>query len=115
MSSQRPGSTSARHYSSRPARSGVAARVARVLAVVLRVAAWLLVALVLLDCLPLGQGRTELLAANGLVQRLMPPALAGAFVVASPLGGALRGDFAVMAVCLLVGDWALGRLSEALD
>ncbi len=86
----------------------------RALALASRVAAWLVVALVLLDCLAQGQARVELLAANGLVQRLMPAPLAGSFVVASPFGGAFRGDFALMAVGLLVLDWLLCRVSDAL-
>lgn len=83
-------------------------------AVALRVAAWVLVGLVVADAVLPAGARTYLLAANGLATRLVPDALSGLFVFQTPLGGAFRGDFAVLAIVLLVLDWICCRASASL-
>lgn len=85
----------------------------RVLALACRVAGWALLALVAADAvLPAGP-RTLLLGVNGFVSRLVPAPLLGLFVFQTPFGGALRGDFAVLAIVLLVLDWIFRRLSAS--
>ena len=76
----------------------VAAVVARVLAVVLCV-------LVFVDSLDLGTLHTVLLDVNGFVSK----SVSGLLVFRTPMGGAFRGDFALVAVALFVIDWLLAR------
>ena len=91
-----------------------ASHVLRVVALTCRVAAWALVALVVADAL-LGVGaRTWLLSVNGAVSRLVPGPLSGLFVFQTPFGGAFRGDFALLAIMVLVIDWLLSRVSASL-
>ena len=92
----------------------VAATALRVVAVSLRVAAWALAALVVADAVLPAGARTYLLAANGLATRLVPGVLSGLFVFQTPLGGAFRGDFAVLAIVLPVLDWVFCRASASL-
>ena len=80
----------------------VAAVVARVLAVVLCV-------LVVVDSLDLGTLHTVLLDVNGFVSNLVPQSVSGLLVFRTPMGGAFRGDFALVAVALFVIDWLLAR------
>ena len=80
----------------------VAAVVARVLAVVLCV-------LVFVDSLDLGTLHTVLLDVNGFVSNLVPQSVSGLLVLRTPMGGAFRGDFALVAVALFVIDWLLAR------
>lgn len=80
----------------------VAAVVARVLAVVLCV-------LVFVDSLDLGTLHTVLLDVNGFVSNLVPQSVSGLLVFRTPMGGAFRGDFALVAVALFVIDWLLAR------
>lgn len=95
-------------------RSGAASRALRALAVACRVCAWALVALVVADALLPAGPRAWLLPVNGLVSGLVPDAVSGLFVFSTPLGGAFRGDFAIVAIVLLVADWALCRLLASL-
>ena len=83
-----------------------ASRVVLLLARACRVAAWLLVALV--------AARSLLLGVNNLVSGLVPEAVSGLLVFVTPFGGAFRGDFAILAVILLLVDWALCRLAAAI-
>lgn len=95
-------------------RSTAAAGVLRLFALVCRVAAWALVALVVADAvLPAGP-RAWLLGINAAVSALVPEAVSGILVIVTPFGGAFRGDFAIVAIVLLVLDWALCRLSASL-
>lgn len=95
-------------------RSVAAAGALRALALVCRVAAWALVALIVADAaLPAGP-RAWLLGVNGAVSALVPEAVSGLLVIVTPFGGAFRGDFAIVAIVLLVLDWALCRLSASL-
>ena len=76
-------------------------------------AAAYLVLLVLDVLLPAG-ARTWLLGLNGLASRLVPGPVSGLFVLPTPLGGALRGDFALAAVILLAVGWLCRRVSASL-
>ncbi len=86
----------------------------RGLAAALRVAAWVLVALVVADAVLPAGARTHLLALNGAVSQLVPGEISGLFVFQTPLGGAFRGDFAIAAVALLALDWICCRAAAAL-
>ena len=92
----------------------VAATALRICAMALRLAAWALVLLVVADAVLPAGARTYLLGANGVASRLVPGALSGLFVFQTPLGGAFRGDFAALAIVLLVIDWILSRASASL-
>lgn len=91
-----------------------AARVLRALALACRICAWALVALVVADALLPAGPRALLLGVNGAVTQLVPEPLRGLLVFAIPLGGAFRGDFAVLAIVLLVADWLLCRIAASL-
>ena len=94
--------------------SALASRVLGALALVLRACAWALVALVVADAvLPAGP-RALLLSANGLVSQLIPAPIQGLFVFQTPFEGAFRGDFAIVAIVLLVLDWICCRVSASL-
>ncbi len=88
--------------------------VLKAIAIVCRVAAWALVALVLADCVVTGSSRTELLSVNSFVSGLIPDFISGLFVFSTPFGGAFRGDFALAAIILLVIDWICCRVSASL-
>lgn len=94
--------------------AGAASLTLRALAVAARVCAWALALLVVCDAVLPAGARTYLLAANGVASRLLPAALSGLFVFQTPLGGAFRGDFAVLAIVLLVLDWIFRRASASL-
>ena len=79
-----------------------------------RFAAWGVSAMVVADAL-LGTGaRTWLLSVNGAVARLVPGPVLGLLVFQTPFGGAFRGDFALLAVILLLIDWALAHVRASL-
>ena len=95
-------------------RSVALSRAAALGSLACRVAGWALAALVVAGAvLPAGP-RALLLGATGFASALVPAPLAGLFVFQTPLGGAFRGDFAIVAIVLLVLDWALQRLSASL-
>ena len=84
------------------------------LARVLRACSWVLVALVVADAvLPAGP-RSLLLPVNSLISRLIPAPMSGLFVFQTPFEGAFRGDFAIVAIVLLVLDWICCRVSASL-
>lgn len=93
--------------------STLASRLARVAAIACRALAWALLALAAADAVLPAGARTALLAANGLVTRLLPAAISGLFVFQTPAGGALRGDFVFAAIMLLALAWALGRVPRS--
>lgn len=95
-------------------RSPALSRALRVLAIVFRVLAWAIVALVVADAVAPAGPRAWLLAPNELVSALVPKPLLGLGVVPTPFGGALRGDFVALAIVLLVLDWICCRLSASL-
>ena len=89
-------------------RSGVrvalnaAAHVARVRAVALCV-------LVVVDSFDVGVLHRVLLDVNGLAAGVVPQSVLGLLVFRTPMGGAFRGDFALVAIVLFVIDWLLTR------
>lgn len=85
-----------------------------VLALLCRVAAWLLVALTVCDAVLVGAPRSTLLGLNGAVLRALPSAISGVFVFQTPFGGVFHGDFALAAIVFLLIDWLLSRLSSSL-
>lgn len=86
----------------------------RVLSLACRALAWALVALVVADALLPAGPRSLFLSLNTMASSLVPGALSGLFVFPTPFGGAFRGDFAVLAIVLLVVDWTLFRLAASL-
>ena len=87
--------------------------VTHVLALLCRVAAWLLVALTVCDAVLVGAPRSALLGVNGAVLRALPSAISGV-VFQTPFGGVFHGDFALAAIVFLLIDWLLSRLSSSL-
>ena len=80
----------------------------------LRAAAWLLVALVVADLFLTGPARAALLPLNTWLARALPEGRSGSLVLTTPLGGAFRGDFALVAVVLFVVDWAICKIAASL-
>lgn len=80
----------------------------------LRLTAMALCALVVVLAVPaLGEqlgDRLSLMRIATAVGSLIPSQLSGLVVIATPFGGAFRGDFAGTAFCLYVIDWLLTRL-----
>lgn len=94
--------------------STLAGSALRVLSLACRALAWVLVALVVADAILPAGPRSLLLGINTLVSGIIPSALSGVLVFVTPFGGAFRGDFALVAILLLVADWLLGRASASL-
>ena len=92
--------------------STLASRLARVAAIACRALAWTLLALAAADAVLPAGARTALLAANGLVTRLLPAAISGLFVFQTPAGGALAGR--LHARCYHVARARLGAGARAL-
>lgn len=86
----------------------------RLSALACRLAAWALALLTVANAFVVSGLRSWLLPANGLAGDLIPGAVSGLFVFQTPLGGAFRGDFLVVAVALLALDWILTRLAGSL-
>ena len=82
----------------------------RYAALVFRILAALLIALIVVVCLPVGELRPLLISAQRLASRVVLPPLRGLLVFAVPTGGAFRGDLAIMAVVLLCGASLLDRI-----
>ncbi|NLQ12757.1 hypothetical protein HGI81_02685 [Olsenella sp. KGMB02461] len=85
----------------------------RVVAYLARIAAILLSGLVVILCL----GTATNLGVVGVIMTLngmVPSAISGMLVIPTPLGGAFRGDFALLAIALFVVDWAAMRIASAL-
>ena len=93
-----------------PSSPSLASRALWLLAIAARVVAALLVALVVVLCLPVGELRPLLVGAQRLAEAVVAPPLRGLFVFAVPTGGAFRGDIAAMALVLL----AVGALADRL-
>ena len=85
-----------------------------VLALLCRVAAWLLVALTVCDAVLVGAPRSALLGVNGAVLRALPSALSGVFFFQTPFGVVIDGDCSLAAIVFLLNDWLLRRLSSSL-
>lgn len=89
-------------------------RALRVVSTACRVAAAAYLVLLVLDVLLPAGARTWLLGVNGIASRLVPGPVSGLLVLQTPLGGALRGDFALAAIILLVIGWLCRRVSASL-
>ncbi|WP_321972001.1 hypothetical protein [Paratractidigestivibacter sp.] len=79
-----------------------------------RVAGWAVTCLVIADLLFTGAARSTVLPLNTLLSRAIPEAISGSLVIATPLGGAFRGDFALVAVLFFVFDWVLCKIASSL-
>ena len=89
-------------------------RALRAVATACRVAAAAYLVLLVLDVLLPAGARTWLLGLNGIASRPVPGPAQGHLVLQTPLGGALRGDFALAAIILLVIGWLCRRVSASL-
>ena len=88
--------------------------VCRVGSIVCRVAALLLFALVVANAIVTGPLRIHLLELTAQVTGWIPGLLSGTFVIETPLGGNLRGDFVIASIVLFVIDWLLARQARRL-
>lgn len=97
-----------------PGRDGTGALRAVLLLVswALRLMAWALVLLVVVDCFTMGN-RLTVMRVTARVAALLPSRLAGVYVIDTPFGGAFRGDFAIAAVVLLLLDWIVARVRRS--
>lgn len=75
---------------------------------------WVVAALVVADVLATGPVRAAILPLNTALSRLMSAGIEGLLVIQTPLGGALRGDFALFAVILFIIDWAICKVVASL-
>lgn len=80
----------------------------------LRFLGWGVAALVVADVLAAGPARAAILPLNTALSRLMSAGLEGLLVIQTPLGGAFRGDFALLAVILFIIDWAICKVAASL-
>ena len=88
--------------------------VCRVGSIVCRVAALLLFVLVVANAIVTGPLRIHLLELTAQVTGWIPGLLSGTFVIETPLGGNLRGDFVIASIVLFVIDWLLARQARRL-
>lgn len=79
-----------------------------------RFAGWAVAALVVADIFLTGPARTAVLPINTLLSRAIPEPLSGSLVISTPLGGAFRGDFAVVAVLFFLFDWVFCKIASSL-
>lgn len=93
---------------------GGAGKLLRALGMVFRVMAWALTAPVVADSFVSGAVRSLLLPLNTMLSRAVPDAISGVLVFQTPLGGAFRGDFALVAALLFVLDWAACKAASSL-
>ncbi|MGI6230794.1 MAG: hypothetical protein ACOYJL_07825 [Tractidigestivibacter sp.] len=87
----------------------------RVLRIIARVLAFALLALTVVNVLDPEPLHATLRRINGALTLNLPSQIAGVLVVSTPLGGALRGDYVLLAVILLVVGWVLKRGANALE
>lgn len=92
---------------------GIARGVLLFLSWCFRLAAWGLVALVIVNSFTVGN-RVTLMRITERATQMLPDSLAGLYVVDTPFGGAFRGDFAIAAVVLFVLDWIMARIRRRL-
>ena len=88
--------------------------VCRVGSIVCRVAALLLFVLVVANAIVTGPLRIHLLELTAQVTGWIPGLLSGTFVIETPLGGNLRGDFVIASIVLFVIDWLLALQARRL-
>lgn len=84
------------------------------LALVFRVCAVLLCAVVVMLCFSGTVSRLNMVGFIVELSRAMPDVIAGYGVISSPFGGVFRFDFAVVAAILFLLDYACARASRAL-
>lgn len=90
------------------------ALVMHLLAIVFRLAALALCAVVVAGSFAFAAARLRLTWMVNFVNPLVPDALSGLLVYQTPFGGAFRGDFAIAAFVLFVLDWLCMKASARL-
>lgn len=84
------------------------------IAVLCRVFAWMLSLIIIGSALPFAPLRFAFLMLYHTVSRILPPVLVGSFVIESPFGGILRGDYVIVTLVLFVLDYLFCRLAFTL-
>lgn len=84
------------------------------IAVLCRVFAWMLSLIIVGSALPFAPLRFAFLMFYHTVSRILPPVLVGSFIIESPFGGILRGDYVIVTLVLFVLDYLLCRLAFTL-
>lgn len=84
------------------------------IAVLCRVFAWMLSLIIVGSALPFAPLRFAFLMFYHTVSRILPPVLVGSFIIESPFGGILRGDYVMVTLILFVLDHLLCRLAFTL-
>ncbi len=84
------------------------------IAVLCRVFAWMLSLIIVGSALPFAPLRFAFLMFYHTVSRILPPVLVGSFIIESPFGGILRGDYVIVTLILFVLDYLLCRLAFTL-
>lgn len=84
------------------------------IAVLCRVFAWMLSLIIVGSALPFAPLRFAFLMFYHTISRILPPVLVGSFIIESPFGGILRGDYVMVTLVLFVLDYLLCRLAFTL-
>lgn len=84
------------------------------IAVLCRVFAWMLSLIIVGSALPFAPLRFAFLMLYHTISRILPPVLVGSFIIESPFGGILRGDYVIVTLVLFVLDHLLCRLAFTL-
>lgn len=84
------------------------------IAVLCRVFAWMLSLIIIGSALPFAPLRFAFLMLYHTVSRILPPVLVGSFVIESPFGGILRGDYVIVTLVMFVLDYLFCRLAFTL-
>lgn len=86
----------------------------QVIAVLCRVFAWMLSLIIVGSALPFAPLRFAFLMLYHTVSRILPPVLVGSFIIESPFGGILRGDYVIVTLVLFMLDYLFCRLAFTL-
>lgn len=86
----------------------------RVIALVCRLYAIALAALVVANAVVLGSWRIHVVELTAAFTAWLPSSVSGTLVYQTPFGGVLRGDFVAVAIALFVIDWLLVRKARSL-
>lgn len=84
------------------------------IAVLCRVFAWMLSLIIVGSALPFAPLRFVFLMLYHTVSRILPPVLVGSFIIESPFGGILRGDYVIVTLVLFMLDYLFCRLAFTL-
>lgn len=84
------------------------------IALLCRVFAWMLSLIIVGSALPFAPLRFAFLMFYHTISRILPPVLVGSFIIESPFGGILRGDYVIVTLVLFVLDYLLCRLAFTL-